>query len=99
METILENLEELEVTEEQATRLRDVGLIYGPCDDPECGPFFHIDPEHTWEDVEAALSAPCANCGAPILLRDGTWFHNAEVPHTDCLDERGPIGNRTATPA
>ena len=52
--SIIENLHQLDVTETQAADLESKGLIYA-CDDPECGPFYHIDPDATWEDVETAL--------------------------------------------
>jgi len=53
---ILEDGEQGDVTEEQGNALVEAGLIYA-CDDPECGPFYHIDPEHTWADVDAFLAA------------------------------------------
>jgi hypothetical protein len=39
--------------EDDGAAMVAAGLIYGPCDDPNCGPFYHIDPEHNWDDVDA----------------------------------------------
>lgn len=54
METILENGEELEVTNKQARQLETDGFIY-KCKDTECG-FWHICDPYSFVDIEAAIS-------------------------------------------
>lgn len=48
---ILENLEQQDLTPEQATALEDAGKIFW-CEDCEC---YHISMFDTWESVDEAL--------------------------------------------
>jgi len=52
--TILDNGESRDIDAASATSLEKDGLIYW-CDSHDCGPFYHISPGKTWDDVDKAL--------------------------------------------
>lgn len=54
MATIIENGEQMDVTDQQAESLARADIIYA-CDDETCCNCFHIRAGASWAEVEAAL--------------------------------------------
>lgn len=53
MEILLENGEQMVLTNKEVRRLESDGLIYR-CKDEECG-FWHLEPGRTFEQIESTL--------------------------------------------